>query len=93
MHANPTHSQTDLEGLVAELTEAAYRVTLRHGFKGAFVDVELGLWHALRACQGRIEEFLSESPPTGPASGPHPSEVSGDTVPDYLRVWSTGDTK
>jgi hypothetical protein len=73
MHTDPTHSQTELEGLVAELTDAAYRVTLRHGFKGTFVDVELGLWHALRACQGRIEEFLSESPPTGPASCSQPS--------------------
>jgi hypothetical protein len=71
MRANPTNRQTDLEGLVAELTEAAYGFALRHGFKGTFVDVKLGLWDAIRACQERIEEFASDSPPTGPSSGPH----------------------
>jgi hypothetical protein len=62
MRANPTNRQTDLEGLVAELTEAAYGVALRHGFKGTFIEVKLGLWDAIRACQGRIEEFASDSP-------------------------------
>ena len=71
MRANPTNLQTDLEGLVAELTEAAYGFALRHGFKGTFVEMELGLWDAIRACQGRIEEFASAPPPTGPSSGPH----------------------
>ena len=71
MRAKPTNLQTDLEGLVAELTEAAYGFALRHGFNGTFVEVELGLWHAIRACQGRIEEFALASPPTGPSSGPH----------------------
>jgi len=36
------------EGFLAELTDAAYRVALRHGIKGSFVDVEFGLWQALR---------------------------------------------
>jgi hypothetical protein len=36
------------EEYLAELTDAAYRVALRHGLKGAFVDVELELWRALR---------------------------------------------
>jgi hypothetical protein len=34
--------------LLAELTDAAYRVTLQHGIRGAFLDVELDLWRALR---------------------------------------------
>jgi len=71
MRAHPANLQTGLEGLVAELTEAAYGFALRHGFKGSFVEVELGLWEAIRACQGRIEEFASASPPTGASSGPH----------------------
>jgi hypothetical protein len=71
MRENPTSLQTDLEGLVAELTEAAYGVALRHGFRGTFVEVELGLWDAIRACQGRIEEFASASPPTGLSSDRH----------------------
>jgi hypothetical protein len=68
MRANPTSRQTDLEDLVAELTEAAYGFALQHGFNGTFVEVKLGLWHAIRACQGRIEEFTSASPPAGPSS-------------------------
>ncbi len=38
----------DPEGLLAELTAAAYQVALRHGLKGPFVDVELDLWRELR---------------------------------------------
>ena len=37
------------EDVVAELAAAAYRVALRHGTHGAFIDLELDLWRALRA--------------------------------------------
>ena len=36
------------EVLLARLTEAAYRVALAHGTRGAFVDLELDLWRSLR---------------------------------------------
>jgi hypothetical protein len=72
MRAKPTNLETDLECLVAELTEAAYRVALRHGIKGTFVDLELGLWDAIRAYRGRLEHFASASPSAGPSSGPRP---------------------
>jgi hypothetical protein len=36
------------EELLARLTAAAYSVALRHGLKGPFLEVELGLWRALR---------------------------------------------
>jgi hypothetical protein len=36
------------EDLVAHLTDAAYRTTLRHGPHGSFLDLELGLQHAFR---------------------------------------------
>lgn len=36
------------EDLLAELTDAAYRVALKHRFEGIFVDVQLELWSALR---------------------------------------------
>jgi hypothetical protein len=71
MHADQTEPQADPEDLVAELTEAAYGFALRHGFQGTFIEVELGLWDALRARQGRIKEFASASAPTGPSSGPY----------------------
>jgi hypothetical protein len=37
------------EALLSRLTDAAYRVVLRHGIKGSFIDVQLDLWHQLRA--------------------------------------------
>ena len=36
------------EDFLAELTDAAYRVALKHRFRGYFVDVQLDLWSALR---------------------------------------------
>jgi hypothetical protein len=71
MLAHPAEPQRDLEDFVAELTEAAYDFALRHGFRGSFVEVELGLWDALRvrARQGGLGEIASA--PAGPSSGPH----------------------
>ncbi len=65
MHSETANLHSDIEGLVAELTEAAYGVALRRGFKGTFVEVELGLWNAMRACQGRIEAFASAAEYSG----------------------------
>lgn len=44
------------EELLAELAEAAYRVALRHGLKGPFIDVELDLWRELRVVLTQHEE-------------------------------------
>jgi hypothetical protein len=44
------------ENLLAELTETAYGVALRHGLKGPFIDVELELWRELRGVLDRHEE-------------------------------------
>ncbi len=41
-------SVTLTEDVVAELAAAAYRVALRHGTRGAFIDLELDLWRTLR---------------------------------------------
>jgi hypothetical protein len=38
------------------LAAAAYLVALRHGIKGAFIDVELDLWRELRAVLRQHEE-------------------------------------
>jgi hypothetical protein len=51
------------EEFLAELTDAAYRVALRHGIKGSFVEVELGLWEALRA------EFVKQRNPRAQHGG------------------------
>jgi hypothetical protein len=37
------------DDVLARVTEAAYRVALRRGFRGAFLDLELGLWDAVHA--------------------------------------------
>jgi hypothetical protein len=47
---NPKNAHGEL---LAELADAAYRFALHHGFKGSFVEVELGLWKALRAASVR----------------------------------------
>ena len=39
--------QAEGDKFVAQLTDAAYRVALDHGFMGSFVDVELDLWSAM----------------------------------------------
>ena len=36
------------EDFTAELAEAAYEVTLAHGFHGSFLDLQMGLWKAIR---------------------------------------------
>lgn len=37
------------EALIARLTRAAYDVALRHASDQPFTDLELALWHELRA--------------------------------------------
>ena len=41
------------DGLLVELTESAFSVAVRHGIKGAFLEVELGLYRAIRAVMRR----------------------------------------
>lgn len=40
------------DDLLVELATAAYRAARRQGFKGAFIDAELDMWHALRGVLG-----------------------------------------
>ena len=48
-------SRRRADGLVAEMTDAAYRVALDHGIRGSFVDLEMDLWQALCwVLRGRI---------------------------------------
>ena len=46
---------TDREAFVARLTTTAYQVALRHGIKGSFAELELDLWHELRAAFAQTE--------------------------------------
>jgi hypothetical protein len=42
------------EGLLVDLTESAFYIALKHGIKGALLEVELGLYQALRSVIRRI---------------------------------------
>ena len=39
----------DREAFLARLTTTSYQVALRHGIRGSFAELELDLWHELRA--------------------------------------------
>lgn len=41
------------DDFLAHISEAAYRVALRHGFKKPFIDMELDLERALRGVMGK----------------------------------------
>lgn len=49
----------ETETLAAVLAAAAYRVVLRHGIQGPFIDVELDLWRELRSVLEQAEEERS----------------------------------
>jgi hypothetical protein len=42
-----------VEEFLAELTDAAYQVALKNGIVGSFINVQLGLWSALRGVVAR----------------------------------------
>jgi hypothetical protein len=54
-----------LEDFAAELTRAAYRVALRHGTAGTWLDLELDLWRALA---DTVKQWGRESPPGSEAA-------------------------
>jgi hypothetical protein len=56
MARNPVAEEQAREHLAAELADVAYRVALRHGLKGPFIDVELELWRTFRAALARRGE-------------------------------------
>jgi hypothetical protein len=52
----------DREAFLARLATTAYQVALRHGIRGSFADLELDLWHELRAACADIEIEATEGP-------------------------------
>ncbi len=68
MYHDPSKARRPNEEFLAELTDAAYRVALRHEFQGSFIQVELDLWTALRKVLGKrvdvtdIPQFSSAGP-------------------------------
>ena len=64
-------SDPRLDKFAAELTEAAYRVALRHGVSGSWLDLELDLWHALTDAVRNKEREMSARREAG-AAAEHP---------------------
>jgi hypothetical protein len=60
-HGTSCNRGTLLENFAAELTRAAYRVALRHGTAGMWVDLELDLWRALA---DTVKKWERELPPS-----------------------------
>jgi hypothetical protein len=61
------HQRSRLDDFVADLTEAAYPVALRHGLHGKWLDLELDLWRVLREKVQQWERRFAqtENPPEG----------------------------
>jgi hypothetical protein len=54
------------EELLARLATTAYQVALRHGVRGSFAELELDLWHELRAALAGVEFEATEGPTACP---------------------------
>jgi hypothetical protein len=62
-HGASINRDTVLENFAAELTSAAYPLTLRHGMRGSWITVELSLWRALAET---VKKWGRERPSAGP---------------------------
>ena len=54
-----------LDDFVADLTDAAYPVAMRHAADEAWLDLELDLWRAMRKTVQKWERQLTQ--PVGPS--------------------------
>ena len=52
----------DRDEFLARLATTAYQVALRHGIRGSFAELELDLWHELRAACANVEIGATEGP-------------------------------
>ena len=55
---------TLVDNFAAVLTRAVYPLVLRHGMRGSWLDMELGLWRALAQS---VRKWAGEQPPAGPS--------------------------
>jgi hypothetical protein len=88
-HGTARNRDALLDNFAAELTVAAYRVALRHGTGGTWVDLELDLWKALA---DTVKTWEREWPPSSEAAfvcdwaGGQSEALPGD-VRDGLGYW------
>jgi len=50
------------EGLLLDLTESAFYIAIKHGVKGPLLEVELGLYRALRSVIRRLRREAAAAP-------------------------------
>jgi hypothetical protein len=58
----PTEPVLNREAFLARLATTAYQVALRHGIRGSFAELELDLWHELRAACADVDIEALEGP-------------------------------
>jgi hypothetical protein len=63
-HGASCNRDSLLENFAAELTSAAYCTALRHGMRGSWLDLQLGLWRVLAET---VKKGTREWPPAGSA--------------------------
>jgi hypothetical protein len=61
-HGTSSNRDTLLENFAAELTSAVYPLALRHGMRGSWLDLQMGLWRALAES---VKKWAREWPPAG----------------------------
>jgi hypothetical protein len=61
-YGTSSNEETLLENFAAELTNAVYPIALRHGMKGSWINMELGLWRVLTET---VKKWSREWPSVG----------------------------
>jgi hypothetical protein len=61
-HRAPCNRDPQLENIAAELTSAVYPLVLRHGLRGSWLDLQLGLWRALAETVKKVGRETSLPP-------------------------------
>lgn len=87
MYHDSNNPRTPTEQFLAELTDAAYRVALRHGLKGSFIDIELDLWATLRsvlAGDPRIQRPSRADKAETESDDDEETRTPGDVEPRWL---------
>ena len=62
IHDDGGNRDPQLEHIAAELTTAVYLLLLRHGKRGSWLDLELGLWRALAETLKSVGRETSRHP-------------------------------
>jgi hypothetical protein len=61
-HGAPGNRDPQFENIAAELTSAVYPLVFRHGLRGSWLDLQLGLWRALAETVQKVGRETSLPP-------------------------------